>query len=98
MVFSGFKSGIFSITPIEGTGCPDMLDRVAHVTKVFDRDNRSHLKILNPKQMLQGLPIALAQVEAGNTSANLLINKIRQMIFFFFCIEQRKLLKKYTTI
>ena len=30
------------------------------------------LKILTPKQMLQRLPIALAQVEVGNTSENLL--------------------------
>ena len=30
------------------------------------------LKILAPKQMLQRLPIALAQVKAGNNSENLL--------------------------
>ena len=30
------------------------------------------LKILTPKQMLQRLPIALAQVKASNTSENLL--------------------------
>ena len=34
------------------------------------------LKILSPKLMLQRLPIALAQVKAGNTSENLL-NEIR---------------------
>ena len=33
-------------------------------------------KILTPKQMLQRLAIALAQVKAGNNSENLL-NKIR---------------------
>ena len=37
------------------------------------------LKILTPKQMLQRLPIALAQVKAGNNSQNLL-NEIRQII------------------
>ena len=37
------------------------------------------LKKLTPKQMLQRLPIALAQVKAGNTSENLL-NKIRKII------------------
>ena len=41
--------------------------------KVFDNSN---LEILNPKQMLQRLPIGLAQVKAGNTSENVL-NKIR---------------------
>ena len=38
------------------------------------------LKILTPKQMIQRLPIALAQVKAGNTSENLL-NEIRQIIY-----------------
>ena len=41
-------------------------------------DLTNELKILTPKQMLQRLPIALAQVKAGNTSENLL-NEIRQM-------------------
>ena len=37
------------------------------------------LKILTPKQKLKRLPIALAQLKAGNTSENLL-NQIRQII------------------
>ena len=37
------------------------------------------LKILTPKQMLQRLPIALAQVKVGKTSENLL-NEIIQII------------------
>ena len=36
------------------------------------------LKILTPKQMLQRLPLSLAQVKAGNTSKKLL-NEIRQI-------------------
>ena len=51
------------------------------------------LKILTSKQMLQRLAIVLAQVKAGNNSENLL-SKIRQL--FIFCINQKKLLKKYT--
>ena len=43
--------------------------------------------------MLQRLPIALAQVKTGNNSENLL-NEIRQIIH---CINQKILLKKYTT-
>ena len=35
-------------------------------------------EILTPKLMLQKLPIALAQVKAGNTSENVL-NEIRQV-------------------
>ena len=37
------------------------------------------IKVLIPKQILQRLPITQAQVEAGNSSENLL-NKIRQII------------------
>ena len=40
-------------------------------------------KILTPKQMLKRLPIAPAQVKAGNTSENLL-NEIRQVIFSLY--------------
>ena len=42
----------------------------------------SGLKILIPKQMLQRLPIALAQVKADNTSEHLL-NEIRQIIYSY---------------
>ena len=41
------------------------------------------LKILTPKQMLQGLPTAFAQVKTGNTSENLL-NEIRQIIYSLY--------------
>ena len=44
--------------------------------------------------MLQGLPIALAQVKAGNNSESLL-NEVRQL--FTLCINQKKSLKKYTS-
>ena len=37
------------------------------------------LKILTPKQMLQRLPISLAQVKAGNNSKSLL-NEIKQIV------------------
>ena len=41
-----------------------------------DETKGKGLKILTPKQMLQRLPIALAQVKARNNSENLL-NEIR---------------------
>ena len=47
------------------------------------------LKILTPKQMLQRLPVALAQRKAGNNS---------QMRLFTLCINQKKLPKKYIII
>ena len=56
--------------------------------------DRKHIKISTPKQILQRLPIVLAQVNAGNISENLL-NEIK---LYILCIEQKKLLKLYTTI
>ena len=49
--------------------------------------NRSKLKILTPKQMLQRLPIALAQVKAGNNSESLL-NEIRQIVYSLYQSKQ----------
>ena len=54
LVINAFKSGLFPLKSITGTG----------------------LKILTPKQLLQRLPIALAQVKTGNNSESLL-NEIR---------------------
>ena len=41
------------------------------------------LKILTPKQMLQRLPIAFAQLKAGNNSENVL-NEIRQIVYYLY--------------
>ena len=62
--------------------CPSDLARVACVAVVSDHkvSNRNHIKILTPKQMLQRLRIAIAQVKSGNTSDNLL-NKIRCILY-----------------
>ena len=45
------------------------------------------LKILTTKQMLQRLPIALAQVKAGNNSESLL-NEIRQIVYSLYQSKQ----------
>ena len=45
------------------------------------------LKILTPKQMLQRLPIALAQVKSGNNSESFL-NEIRQIIYILHQSKQ----------
>ena len=45
------------------------------------------LKILTPKQMLQRLPIALAQVNVGNNSESLL-NEIRQIVYYLYQSKQ----------
>ena len=67
---------------IHGKRIPSMLARVA---KVSDRklSENSNLKILSPKQMLQRLSIALAQVKACNTPENLL-TEIRQIIYSLY--------------
>ena len=41
------------------------------------------LKILTPNQMLKRLPIALAQIKAGNNSERLL-NEIRQIVYSLY--------------
>ena len=41
------------------------------------------LKILAPKQMLRRLPIALAQIKAGNNSKKSL-NEIRQIVYSLY--------------
>ena len=61
------------------------------IIKLFDDYSRTvpetdfgeGLKILTPKQMLQRLPIAHAQVKTGNTFENLL-NEIRQITYSLY--------------
>ena len=48
-ILNGFKSGIYPLPPIEGTGRPS--------------DFASCLKIVTPKLMFQRLPTALAKVK-----------------------------------
>ena len=71
-VLDAFESKIFLIKSI-GAG--------------FLNFNRSKLKILTPKQMLQRFLIALAQVKAGNNSESLL-NEIRQIVYSLYQSKQ----------
>ena len=50
---------------------------------MYETKQGTGLKILTPKQMLQKLPIALAQVKAANNSENLL-NEIRQIVYSLY--------------
>ena len=60
-------------------------------TKQEEKEQRAAgLKILTPKKMLQRLPIALAQVKAGNNSESLL-NGIRQILYSLY---QKEITKK----
>ena len=76
MVLNGFKSKVF-LTKSTGTG-------------ILNTDH-SKCKILTPKQMLQWLPTALAQVKAGNNSENLL-NEIQQIIYSLY--QAKEITKK----
>ena len=49
------------------------------------------LKILTRKKMLQILPIALAQVKAGNNSQKLL-NEVRQIVYSLY--QSKEITKK----
>ena len=53
------------------------------------------LKILTPKQMLQRLPIALAQVKIGNNS-EVLSNEIRQIVYSLY--QSKQITKKVYNI
>ena len=76
MVLTTFKSGIFQVSKESQEG---------------DGANEM-LKILTPNQMLKRLPIALAQVKAGNNSESLL-NEIRQIVYSLYL--SNKITKKY---
>ena len=54
------------------------------------------LKILSYKEMLQKLPIALAQIKAGNNSESLL-NEIRQIVYSL-CRSKEMTKKVYNNI
>ena len=58
---------------------------------------REGIKLLSHKQMLQRLPIALAQVKAANTSENL-VNKICQIIFSLYRAKKKNTEKVYDNI
>ena len=72
----------------------DYSSMILEAKKLAKEQEGTRLKILTANQMLKGLPIALAQVKAGNNSESLL-NEIRQIAIL--CIDQKKLLKNYTT-
>ena len=65
VMFNAFRSGIFHRLENSKEG----------------EGVNEQLKILTPNQMLKGLPIALAQVKAGNNSESL-FNEIRQIVHF----------------
>ena len=53
---------------------------ILEAKKLAREQEGTGLKILTPNQMLNRLPMALAQIEAGNNSESLL-NEIRQIAY-----------------
>ena len=72
ILLDGFDSRIFSIKP-KGAS--------------FLNLDRSKRKLLTPKQILQSLPIALAQVKAGNNLESLL-DEIRKIVYSLYQSKQ----------
>ena len=65
---------------------------------IYDsKQEGSGLKILTRKQMLQRLPIALAQIKAGNNSKSL-INEIRQIVYSLYQSKEITKKKVYNNI
>ena len=58
-----------------------------------DETKGTGLKIVTSKQMLQRLPIALAQLKSSNNSESLL-NEIRQIVYSLY--QSKQITKKYT--
>ena len=56
---------------------------ILEAKKLAKEQEGTGLKILTPNQMLRRLPIALAQVKAGNNSESLL-NEIRQIVYSLY--------------
>ena len=60
-------------------------------TNIYKSKQGTGLKMLTPKQMLQRLPIALAQIKAENNSKSIL-KGIRQVVYFLY--QSKEITKK----
>ena len=64
---------------------------ILEAKKLAKEKEGTGLKILTPNQMLKRLPIALAQIKAGNNSESLL-NEIRQIVYSLY--QSKEITKK----
>ena len=83
-VFNNFKSNTFPIRS-DTVPCKSPMGETSS-------QQEGGLEVLTPKQMLQRLSIALAQIKAGNNSKTL-SNEIRQIVYSLY--QSKKLLKRY---
>ena len=65
---------------------PEQIQTIHNIENLYNSR-----EILTPKQILQRLPIALAQIKAGNNSETLL-NEIRQIVHFLY--QSKEITKK----
>ena len=67
---------------------PDKIVNIVEKILKFNEQNEQGqgIKILTPQQMLNRLPIALAQLQAGNNS-NKLKNEIRQLLYSLYHLK-----------
>ena len=54
---------------------------------MYETKHGTGLKILTPKQMIQKLPIAFAQVKADDNLERLL-NEIKQIVYFLYQLKE----------
>ena len=69
----------------------EIISEIIDFSKELQKQQGSGLKILTPDQMLTRLPIALAQLNAGNNSEKLK-NEIRQILYSLY--RSKKLAKQ----
>ena len=69
----------------------ETVDIVENILEFNRQQQQQGLKVLTPNQMLSRLPIALAQLKAGNNSEKLK-NEIRQLLYSLY--RSKKLTKQ----
>ena len=67
------------------------LDLKPFINSKQNETTGTELKILTPEQLLQRLPIALAQVKAGN-NPEILLNKTKQIVYSLY--QSKEITKK----
>ena len=75
---------------------PESIVEIVEEILKFNEQNQQGqgIKILTPNQMLNRLPISLAQLQAGNNSEKLK-NEIRQLLYSLYCSKNYNNLIKH---
>ena len=74
-----------SIAEIDNEKPDEIVNIVEKILKFNEQNQQGEgIKIITPNQMLNRLPIALAQLKAGNDS-NKRKNEVRQLLYSLYC-------------